>query len=146
MLETLQNKFKITNTNLHASIVTLYNVNLKKQLSNGFKRSFYWNIYQIIPAKEINQELTHELLCASFQGVKRLFVLAYTNAANAANNEAGIKDNRKYFLTKAEIKNYNALIDGKFFYDQPINDLIKQYDDVRNVSAGQLMIILQGVY
>ena len=89
---------------------------------------------------------TYELLCASFQGVKRLFVLAYANAANAANNEAGIKDNRKYFLTKAEIKNYNALIDGKIFYDQPINDLIKQYDDVRNVSAGQLMIILQGVY
>ena len=150
MLETLENKFKITNTKLHAPIVTLstkYNVNLKKQLSNGFKRSFYWNIYQIIPAKEINQELhIYELLSASFQGVKRLFVLAYTNAANAANNEAGIKDNRKYFLTKGDIKNYNVLIDGKKFYDQPINDLIKQYGDVRNVSAGQLMIIIQGVY
>ena len=29
------------------------------------------------------------------------------------------------------------MIDGRNFYDQPINDLIKQYDEVRNVSTGQ---------
>ena len=29
------------------------------------------------------------------------------------------------------------MIDGKKFYDQPINDFIKQYDEVRKVSAGQ---------
>ena len=29
------------------------------------------------------------------------------------------------------------MIDGKNFYDQPINDLVKQYDVVRKVSAGQ---------
>ena len=29
------------------------------------------------------------------------------------------------------------MIDGINFYDQPINDLIKQYDDVRKVSTGQ---------
>ena len=28
------------------------------------------------------------------------------------------------------------LIDGRNFYDQPINDLIKQYDEVRKVSTG----------
>ena len=54
-----------------------------------------------------------------------MFVLAYSIAANAADNEAGIKDNQKYFLPRVEIKNYNVLIDGRNFYDQPINDLIK---------------------
>ena len=29
------------------------------------------------------------------------------------------------------------MIDGKKFDDQPINGLIKQYDEVRKVSAGQ---------
>ena len=53
------------------------------------------------------------------------------------NNEAGIKDSKKYFLPRGEIKNYNVLIDGRKLYDQPINDLIKQYDEVRKVSAGQ---------
>ena len=78
----------------------------------------------------------YELLNASFQGVRRLFVLAYVVAAGAANDEAGIKDNKKYFLPRGEIKNYNVLIDGRNFYDQPINDLIKQYDEVRKVSTG----------
>ena len=51
--------------------------------------------------------------------------------------KAGIEDNKKYFLPRGEIKNYNVLIDGRKLYDQPINDLIKQYDEVRKVSAGQ---------
>ena len=29
------------------------------------------------------------------------------------------------------------MIDGRNFYDQPINDLIKKYDEVRKVSTGQ---------
>ena len=29
------------------------------------------------------------------------------------------------------------MIDGRNFYDQPINDLIKQYDEVRKVPTGQ---------
>ena len=29
------------------------------------------------------------------------------------------------------------MIDGRNFYDQTINDLIKQYDEVRKVSIGQ---------
>ena len=29
------------------------------------------------------------------------------------------------------------MIAGRNFYDQPINDLIKQYDEVRKVSTGQ---------
>ena len=66
---------------------------------------------------------------------KALFVFAYFIAENG-NDEAGIKNNIKYFLPRGEIKNYNVLIDGRNFYDQPINDIIKQYDEVRKVSTG----------
>ena len=112
--------------------------NLAKQLNEGFKRSVYWNSYETKPAKVIEQgKNIYELLNASFQGVKRLFVLAYFIAAgNNADQEAGIKNNKKYFLPRGEIKNYNVLIDGRNFYDQPINDVIKQYDEVRKVSTG----------
>ena len=48
----------------------------------------------------------YERLNASFQGVRRVFVLAYATAADAANDEAGIKKNRNYFLPRGEIKNY----------------------------------------
>ena len=56
--------------------------------------------------------------------------------ANNGNDEAGIKNNKKYFLPREEIKNYKVLIDGRNFYGQPINDIIKQYEEVRKVSVG----------
>ena len=73
-------KLKITDTKLHVPIVTLSttdNVNLTKQLSNGFKRSVYWNGYQTNPAIVIKKgKNMYESLNASFEGVKILCVLA----------------------------------------------------------------------
>ena len=115
-------KFKIVDAKLHVPIVTLStkdSADLTKQLNEGFKRSAYWNSYEIRPAQVI-----------------RLFLLAYFIAAgNNAGQEACIKDNKNYFLPKWEIKNYNLLIDGRNFYDQPINDLLKQYGEVTKVST-----------
>ena len=48
-----------------------------------------------------------------------------------------INSHRKYFLPRVEIKYCNIEIDRRNFYDQPINDLIKQDDEVRKISAGQ---------
>ena len=122
-------KFEITDAKLHVPIVILStkdSLNLTKQLSEGFKRSVYCNSYEKKLAKVIEKgKNLYKLLNALFQGVRRLFVLAYVIAADAA-NEADIKNNRKYFLQRGEIKNYNVLIDGRNFYDQPINNLIKQ--------------------
>ena len=64
-------------------------------------------------------------------------VLAYVIVANDADDEAGIKNNKKHSLLRGEIKNYNSLIDGRNFYNQPINDLIKQYHGVRKILTGQ---------
>ena len=44
---------------------------------------------------------------------------------------------RKYFFSIVNITNYNVLIDGRNFYDQPINDLIKQYHEIRKTATGQ---------
>ena len=131
--------FEITDAKLHVPIVTLstkHSVNLTKPLSEGVKRSVYWNSYQTKPAKVIEKgKNLYELLNAWFQGVRRLFFLAYVVAAGAENDKAGIKNNKKYFLPRAKVNNYNVLNDGRSFYDQLINDLIKQYDEVKKVSA-----------
>ena len=52
-------------------------------------------------------------------------------------NRVTADSHRRCFLPKVKIENYNIEIDGRNFYDQPINNLIKQYDKVRKVSAGQ---------
>ena len=35
------------------------------------------------------------------------------------------------------ITNYNVLIDGRNFYDQPINDQIKKYNEIRKIATGK---------
>ena len=61
------------------------NVKLLKLLSQGFKRTVYWNRYKVIDHKiveigNMNEEkYIRELLDCSWQGVKRLFVLDYNN-------------------------------------------------------------------
>ena len=75
---------KITNTKLYDPIATLStkdNVNLTKQLNEGFKRPVYWmNIKQKIESKDLDeQNPTRFYLDASFQGGKRLFVFAFNN-------------------------------------------------------------------
>ena len=127
--------FTITDTKLYVPIVTLKtedNAKLSKLLSEGFKRSIYWNKYKII-FKNYDNEYIRERLDASFQGVNKLFVLAYASDNNATNEDSY----RKHFLPRLKIKNYNIEIDGRNFYDQSINDLIKQYDEIRKISTGQ---------
>ena len=72
------------------------------------------------------------LIDTSWQGINRLFVLAYLNDATFTVNSY-----RKYFLPRIKIENYNIEIDGRNFYDQPINDSIKQYDEIKKISTGQ---------
>ena len=131
--------FTITDAKLYVPIVTLSiddNAKLSKLLSEGFKRPVYWNKYKIIPNKTYNEnDYIRELLDASYQGVKRLFVLAYRDCGGA--NRVTADSHRRYFLPRVKIENYNIEIDGRIFHDQPINDLIKQYDEVRKVSTGQ---------
>ena len=133
--------FKITDTKLYVPIVTLSsknNVKLVKLLEEGFKRPVYWNEYQTkIETRNLdNNNLTRFPLDASFQGVRRLFVLAFDNTDNGAKK---VERNSPtiYFLPRVNITNYNVLIDGRNFYDQPINDLVKQHDEIRKTATGQ---------
>ena len=142
--------FKITSTKLYVPIVTLSakdNVNLTKQLNEGFKRSVYWNEYKskIESKKADKNKLTRFPLDASFQETNRLLVLAFNNttendnevpASNTANRVERYS-HRKYFLPRVDTTNYNVLIDDRNVYDQPINDQIKKYDEIRKIATGK---------
>ena len=125
--------FEITDAKLYVPIVTLSaedNAKLSKILSEGFKRFVHWNKYKVIDniVVSINnnnneEKYVRERLDASYQGVKRLFVLAYDNTAG--DNQVSIYSFKKYFLSRVKIENYNIEVDGRNFYHQPINDSIK---------------------
>ena len=73
--------FKITDAKLYIPIITLKtedNTKLSKLSSEGFKRPIYWNEYKIIPEKiYAANENIRILIDPSWQGINRLFVLAY---------------------------------------------------------------------
>ena len=123
--------FKISDAKLYVPIVLLLaedNAKSSKILAVGFKRPVYWKKYKVIDNISVNNANNNEekpirqLLDSSYQGVKRLFVLAY-------NNKVSIDSFKKYFVPRVKIENYNIEIDGNTFNDQPINDSIKQYDE-----------------
>ena len=68
--------------------------------------------------------------------MNRLFVIALDNTENG-NKQVERDSHRKYFLPRVDITNYNVIIDGRNFYDQPINDQIKKYDEIRKISTGK---------
>ena len=42
-----------------------------------------------------------------------------------------------YYLPKVEVKDYNIMINGKNFFDQPINNDFKTNENIRKISIGQ---------
>ena len=64
------------------------------------------------------------------QGVNRLFVSSFEN-------EDERKSHSTYYLAKVEIKDYNVMIDGRNFFDQPINSMNKTYENIRKIATGQ---------
>ena len=93
--------FIINDTKLYVPVVTLSkedNKNFIEQQNKGFRRSIYWNEYK---TKEINENADANVfkyinLDPSYQGVNRLFVMAY----NRANNPPTGNGQQKYYLPR----------------------------------------------
>ena len=66
----------------------------------------------------------------SFQGVNRLFVLAFENDTQRTSSKS-------YYLPNVEIKNYNVMINGEIFFDQPIKNNKVTYENIRIIVTGQ---------
>ena len=130
--------FIINDTKLYVPVVTLSkedNKDFIEQRDKGFQRSIYWNEYK---TKEINEDADANVfkyinLDPSFQGVNRLFVMAY----NRANGYPTRNGQRKYYLPRIDLEKYNVIIDGRNFYDNPIESDIEKYRELKKVMIGK---------
>ena len=52
-------------------------------------------------------------------------------------NDKDRKIRTGYYLPKVEIKEYSVMIDGKNFFDRPINSCMKTYDSIQKIVTGQ---------
>ena len=130
--------FIINDTKIYVPVVTLSkedNKDFIEQQNKGFQRSIYWNEYK---TKEINENADANVfkdinLDPSFQGVNRLFVTAYNRVDGQPNRD----DQRKYYLPRIDLEKYNVIIDGRNFYDNPIESDIEKYRELEKVMIGK---------
>ena len=125
--------FAITDTKLFVPVVTLStqeNTKFLQQLKSGFKRVINWNKYLSKPELLRQNPNLNYLIEPSFQGVNRLFILAFENDTQRTSHSG-------YYLPSVEIKNYNILVNGENFFDQPVKNNKVTYENIRKIATGQ---------
>ena len=126
-----EEKVAIIETNLYVPVVTLStkdNEKLLQQLKSVFKKTITWNNYESRIKTFAQNRYLNYLINPSFQGVSRLFVLSFENENDRTSHLT-------YHLPKVEIKDYNVMIDGRDFFDQPINSMNKTYENIRKIDT-----------
>ena len=126
--------FIINDTKLYDPVVTLSKEDNKgfiEQQNKGFQKSIYWNEYK---TKEENEDANKNVfkyinLDPSFQGVNRLFVMAY----NREDNKPTRNGRTRYHLPTIDLNKYNVIIDGRNFYDNPIESNVEKYRELKKV-------------
>ena len=124
--------FIINDTKMYVPVEIKILLSNKKKI---FQQSIYWNEYK---TKEINENADANVfkyinLDPSFQGVNRLFVMAY----NRANGQPTRNGQRKYYLPRIDLEKYNVIIDRRNFYDNPIENDIEKYRELKKVMIGK---------
>ena len=125
--------FAITDTKLYVPVVTLStqeNTKFFQQLKSGLKRVINWNKYLSKPELLAQNPNLNHLVEPCFKGVNRLFVLAFEGDDNRTAHDSS-------YLPTVEIKDYNIMINGENFFDQPIKNNKVTYENIRKNAIGQ---------
>ena len=135
--------FQITKCELYIPIVPLNtetNNKLSELLSKVFERTGVWNEYKSkierVTIPQNDNMFRRTTLAVSFPGVSKLFVTPCEtdDIERNANTE---ESKARYYLPRAEIKDYNVLIDGRNFYDQNVNSSIVRYNELLKITTGR---------
>ena len=84
------------------------------------------------------------MLDSSYQGVKRLFVLAYNNTGS--DNKVFVDSFKKYFLPRIKIENYNIEIEYRTFMISQLMAQLNNMTKLEKYQRDKVMIILLVVY
>ena len=94
------------------------NIKFLENIKQGLKRTISWNKYRSeITTQPKNNNLDY-LIDPTFRNINRLVALSFKNGDN--DNDTARNAFEKYYIPLIEIKDFDALIDNKPFFDQPV--------------------------
>ena len=99
-------------------------------MKSGFKRIINWNKHLSKPELLPQNPNLNRLVESGFQGLNRLFVLAFENVAQRTSS-------KRYHLSNVEIKDENVMINGKNFFDQSEKNDKITYENITKIATGQ---------
>ena len=133
----------ITSTKIYVPVVNLSindNIKLLENAKQRFKRTISWNKYRSeITTQPKNNNLNY-LVDPTFRYINRLFVLLFQNGDNDPKRDSF----EKYYILLVEIKDFNALINNKPFFDQPGKSKQEAYENP--IEMSRMMTIQQEIY
>ena len=118
--------FQITDTKLYVPAVTLsteYDKRSLEQLRTRFKRTIKWNKYRSEMTNQTKNNNLNYLINLTFTKVNRLFALSF----ESENDRTSLS---KYYVPNVQITDFNALIDGKSFFDMPIKNGEETFEQI----------------
>ena len=104
---------------LYVQVVNLSandNIKFLENIKEGFKRNISWNNYRSELKTQTKDNNLDYLIDPTFKDINRLFALSFKNGNDDPTRDSFVK----YYIPLVEIKDFNALIDNKQFFDQPV--------------------------
>ena len=94
------------------------NIKFLENIKQEFKGTISWNKYR------------SEIITQPKNNINKLFVISFKNG----NDGPWRHSFDDYYIPLAEIKDFNALIDNKPFFDQPIKNKQETYEKLTEIS------------
>ena len=119
---------------MYVPVVTLSKENdtkLLEQLKSGFKRTIKRNKYRSQMTVQPQNNNLNYLIDLTFTNFNRLFVLSFQRIAGENSTTKDHRDSSShYHVPNARIKEVNALIDGKSFFDLLVKNESETYEKI----------------
>ena len=105
------------------------NIKFLENIKQGFTRKISWNKYRSEITRQPKNNNLDYLIDPPFRSINKLFVLSFKNG-----NNDSTRNSFDEYVSLVEIKDFNALIDNKRFFDQPVKNKQESYDKLIEMS------------
>ena len=99
------------------------NIKFWENIKQGFKRITSWNKYGSEEMAQPKNNNLDYLLDPAFRNINRFFVLSLRNGGNDRTRTSF----DKYYMPLVEMEDFDALVDNKSIFDQPVKNQQEAY-------------------